>query len=877
MKRLIIITLLISVAFATSFAVPNSSYSNWAYLSTVHSETQTGMQNLINVTNTDILGNMTDCRWVEFYLNDNATQLEFTALTGISSVGTHCVYSFNATEASPSFWFGYKNGTGVGSRSNLSATLLYGIVNETGDLVGSLGTAFSDGLQFTNQGGYVQVSDATDGANYTGAFGNCTEEITISLTHPAGSTSSAVIRHGHTPAGLGGGQESSLGDTDASTTLQNPSTGVSTNITGGYYFTQVGRNASVIYARVNNSLTVATAGAGASPVGTYQQGGSIWNVMTWGVRNRTCNGTEPYLVVNGIITSGAFDSSLYANASASELSNQDFGINITYDSLINNATFINFTYNGTNYTATTQDYNDTYSTFNYTPVLTPFNVWGNATSLNYNWWFSINYTNGTTQTANVSGTQSLLWGVYTNSSLNQTNVLGGDDVRINSSANNDTVITYVLDVIYDWNGTNYTALGNYYYDFSLPDVTTDTALTYTVWNNVTYSSVSNYRNSSSDTITVSAYQFDDCSSYSTPVLNIFPYWEQNNSVYLMDLDLQIYTLDYSRQWNLTYDDNDTAYVCVTPAWFNDTVNVDMFFDLNDDLNASLREHYLRYHTLDNTTYNVSLRINDSATTFMAFPVRDFSGDAASNYILSVQRWNMTDNTYYTVTQANTTDTGTAYGNIVCDDKYKFQVINGTGSVLFTSSGRSIPCSPTTIDPDIKMTTGTSLTFWNLQAGVQYSFTTNDSLNRTVATINSISGTDVTVQLVVLKNYDALCDTTTTSSGSELRCELGDITSNSFQIVLSAYDSDGNEVILESETLDGRLFNDYGDDALFGAFMIILIVALVSLWNPILSIMATLFIVGWLMVLDILKIPQAAFVGFVALAIITIIAMVKSNE
>lgn len=564
------------------------------------------------------------------------------------------------------------------------------------------------------------------------------------------------------------------------------------------------------------------------------------------------------------------------NSSAYELTYQNFGIIISFnDSVVSNVTWNELNWNGTSYNASNQAYTTNTSTFNYTGLLMPL-LTTNSSSITAYWNWTLAYSNGTNYTILTYTNQTLIFGVYTNSSLNATSYIEGETARLTSTVNNNTQASYTIALTYDWNATNYSVVTEYYRDFQLPILTASQTINYTVYANVTYSGDTVTRSESQSNVTISTIDFDACTVYSDVFLNITNYWEDNATLTLTDLDMQLY---YStKQWNFSYTGQNYFEVCASPATFNGTVDADMYYEYDINVTHLLREHYLRNVDIDNTTYDVTIRSNTTETRLIEFPVVDTIGADANNDILIIQKRNNTDGNYFTVTHAFITS-GTAYANIVCDTYYRFVSIDGnTGSTLYTSDLRFVACADT-LDPGINYGQGGTSQYSGLKNGVSYSLEPNNTNNFTVLSVISITGTDVYAVLNVSQNNANLCnEVTSDTSGATLTCNLGNL---SGVYVINVYARDGESgtfTPLETVILDFTDFLDYGVDALFGSLILILAILLGFLpASPTLSVVGLVGIMGLLRLTNLLRLGWLEFVSLAAIGGFMIFIMNQKSK
>lgn len=865
----------------------DSDFEFRAFVSSVHVEDVSDLSNSFNLTGT-ALNYLQDCSYVEFYDNDNTTQLNYALIDWLSINGTQCFYKVLQT-SDEGFWLMVGNNTTVSSRSSLDGTVLHLIVNESGQVQNALSDVYSGGIAGSQTADYLFVEDiAGDGGNTTTQmFGNGTRNQGIFIFHQSGSTGTSAIVYGYNPAGIGTGSHGNVYITtstkqvqsDAGTTAMSPAPSTDTA-----YFWEMGKNGTAVWGVYNGSKTIryTNINGGVSDSGFYQGQNAETFIYMWYVENCTINGTDPYMIVGAVhsVVSSEVDFKINAHTydtPVQEISLHDFGLILSWnESVINNVSLNHFTYNNTDYSST--DFNvvsgaDGYSnsTWNYTNFTVPILEKDNNTVNAFVWNWTVYYVNMTNATMTNSTDQTVYWSLWLNSSMNISNVLGGDSVNFSSSVNNESSIGGTIDGWFDLNGTNTSFTANYWYVYHYPEVLSDEWKYYQTWFNVTYSGIQTTRNHTNNTFTLYTYEFDDCSTYTSVLLNVSTVWEDNDTLVPVDIEMQVKS--GNRQWNISYPQNESALVCATPVWLNLTADLDIYFD---DMNLShyhlWRRHFLRSVRMDNNTYSVTLRVNDSSTTEIEVPVDDGSG-YGRDYLLICQKINWTDNTYYTVAMDNTTDISSGFFNIECPYNYRFVVMYNNGTTAYASSGRYVDCNSPA--DEVEFSQASTSDFFTRYGSVDYAVTDIDSLNRTVLTINSITGTDITVYLNVSMNDDYLCSKSGTSSGLQLRCELGNYTNNIYFIQVIVEDSGGFTQIYTS-TLDYKVFLDYGEDALIGALIIILIVGLMAMKSPVVSIVFTIAGLGLLMITEFLQISRIAFVGIVVIGIVTIYAMIKDE-
>lgn len=517
------------------------------------------------------------------------------------------------------------------------------------------------------------------------------------------------------------------------------------------------------------------------------------------------------------------------NASAYELSRQNFGIIFTFNNTIINNITSDFNYNGTLYnetnSSTVTSGDITNVTYNYTYFLTPLSIWNNNTALNHYWSYTLQYANNTNYTINITNTQNL-WYAYTLDNVNVSNVYIQENKSFWLYANYTNLTDVAtLNLTITYNNTNYTGFSQ---NITAPEVNADTNITYNAWFNVSYNGNQRITNLSAQqkVFTVNICSCGTCSN--DVFLNITSVYRGNSTPTQTDLQVYVWSAAFNTS-NIFFYNQTSFEVCATPVWANLTVNANILHG-GGNTTLALRQNYLRSVIMDNTTYNLTVRgIYDSLADQLQISVLDDNGEEANDRIIVAKRAYVPNNSYITDDMCITDSNGVCYVQLLTNDFYRFDVQNGTsGALEWTTDKAQISSSDITNGYVIKMLGAGQIDYFLYVSDAAVALTFNNDTNMTALSVISLSGYDLTVQMGITKksfnNDQVIHYNTVTGSNIILYSLINDTNNTAYSISYNVTWPNGYTINFEPLELSFTTPTSFGSTGLFVAFLLVYVFA-----------------------------------------------------
>jgi len=258
-----------------------------------------------------------------------------------------------------------------------------------------------------------------------------------------------------------------------------------------------------------------------------------------------------------------------------------------------------------------------------------------------------------------------------------------------------------------------------------------------------------------------------------------------------------------------------------------------------------RNYYLVNSTLTNVTSNIELvsLLTTSSTTFILEVLNDIQFPITKSYIY-MQRYYPGTGVFKTVEMALTDTTGSTIGHFEKEtEDYKFLIIKN-GVVLYESEIQKIILGevPYTITFNIVVGVSTLWQDYGDLPNLIWSLVYDEITKIWSYTYVDTSGTTNYGRLHVYQEKGGgettICNVNSSSSAATLICNVTDYEGN---IYAAGYISRSPEVLVYLKSiLNSGLKDIFGMEGLFLSFFILLMLALVGLWNPAVGIILMVF-------------------------------------
>jgi len=389
--------------------------------------------------------------------------------------------------------------------------------------------------------------------------------------------------------------------------------------------------------------------------------------------------------------------------------------------------------------------------------------------------------------------------------------------------------------------------------------------------NITFNSII-YANTFTYNQTVEKLGLDNCSTYTTKVLNItilrsdtekeenatlegyFKLWEGSK------------TNSY-RAFNLTWSGESNYGVC---SLRNGTFSI--FAQLEfDNAEFDVTDYYLANATISNVTSYLDLYFVPNATT-VTFSVNDQNDNEVQDVYISILKYDFPTNSYITTQVIKTNTYGEAVGNIILNTQwYKFLLLYDGEIKLETEP---IKIGSTSRNFRINLLVD-FFDLYNIVDGVTTSLTFTNSTRNFAYTFLNPSGTVITACLDIIERT-TIADVDVNSScissaGGTILLNIG----STAEVVGRTFLATGSVNVNPWKITDilGASFEDgyrkYGKDGIFLSFLVRLTFALMGIWNPIVAIILLVVADIGMVAMGLYYLEWPTFMVYIILASITI--------
>ena len=513
-----------------------------------------------------------------------------------------------------------------------------------------------------------------------------------------------------------------------------------------------------------------------------------------------------------------------------------------------------------------------------------------ATSEEYRWNCLVNSSDDSLQDWDVNRT---LWidvaiGVtsYLNTPINNTNYTKFEKVNFtcNSTAT-ETTLDSIIFKIYNQSGSRL-----YSNKKSIAGTSNQTSWEYTFNYNGTYQwncQVNSTGNTYSDwdinrTVNLDNIFIDNCTLGTKHTLNFTFIDEDNSSIINGTIESTfVYWLN-DKNVNSSYsvkmaNSNHTYLYCISPAYANFTSNINARY-YSTSGGYSSRYYYADSFNLNNITKTIYLRLLQNESTRKFFVnLRNVDDTVVRGSVINIYKFYEGEGVYKIVA-SGTTD---YYGEFITwleeDRNHLFAIfINGTNvkNQTLVTKCTETPCTISLkLGPESEAPFGSidnipgfyySLYYDKTTKNASLSYTSDEgTLNNIILTLKKLN--TATADIVV-------CNRTSSLDEDALGCDLSNVTIGQYSAYAYITTAEGKRFVRYiSISIDTR-FETFGNEGVFWAIGILIVVVFTGLWNPSVAIMLTIAAFGLLAALGIIAVSYTVVIIVVIIGIIYLILM-----
>ena len=384
-------------------------------------------------------------------------------------------------------------------------------------------------------------------------------------------------------------------------------------------------------------------------------------------------------------------------------------------------------------------------------------------------------------------------------------------------------------------------------------------------------------NSTSESQTIYQLNLTDC-SYGVPTLN-FTVKDQSTLALLTNSSLDGFFLLgsdlVSYEKNNTYNSSGTAshLLCIYPPFGDYEVDAQIQYG-SSGYATSL--YYLTDYAVSAVTSQLDLLLA-SGTSVVTFTVLDENDNPLEGVYIQVLNYDIGTDTYTTTEILQTAGgQGQAFGNIVLNTEYYKFIISYQGNVVLETTPTILTGTERTFQVNLY---GDYYATYNIALGVANTLTFDNTTNTFDFTFSDPSGKmhQACLKLVErsFKANTVINDTCITSTaGTILQTIPGDTTGNTY--IATSYLLFDNPFVLLSFTESFKdEFKKFGLDGIFVTFLMVLLLALVGVWNPAIGGILAFLGLFAAVVLGIFQVSQPVLWSMAILAGITILRLNKN--
>lgn len=324
-------------------------------------------------------------------------------------------------------------------------------------------------------------------------------------------------------------------------------------------------------------------------------------------------------------------------------------------------------------------------------------------------------------------------------------------------------------------------------DITIPNVATDTNLTF-YWEINLINNTNNYYNSSLNNQTIKNLFIDDCTTYTTLILNASIYDEETQDMLnssdntIIEIDIDIFSeggttpiIEYSQN----YTNMSSATVCIGDDLSNSTYQMDaQIFYKADDYAEEF--YHIQNLTLTNSSIPQNINLYDlKDTNAQSFKITYKNSNflAVENALIQIQRKYINEGVFKIVEIPKTDSNGETLASLQLEEAIYTLVIVKNGVNLATFSNIMAICQNPALETcEINLNNfGSAISPKDYTVGDDFIFTlTYNKLTREIETIFSIPSGGASEVILNATLFDNLggteaCSESITSAGGTLNC------------------------------------------------------------------------------------------------------------
>jgi len=584
-----------------------------------------------------------------------------------------------------------------------------------------------------------------------------------------------------------------------------------------------------------------------------------------GVYNWTCSADDNATITQtGLATNRTFTiDTTPPIINITSIQNTTYTTNYTTSNLFNIS--LNFSFSDLNlescWYATNNSVNTSITCGNNASIIIPYGA--------YNFFAYANDTFGYESSYNISANWNYKI-LQTAVQYNGNTTEGASETFILNFTQRADLQTSYVNLIY--NGTPYTSTisastGNITSTRIVSIPTQDTTITLPFYWSISLTN-GNIINTTSYNQTVSSFQIDDCSVYTTLLYNYTLYDEETQEkMNQTTIELQLNMYDLSRanlilNYSKLYDDVNPAKVCINGTLPNG-VNYSLDSVIRYTANYTGNNYAIKYYNIlgqliNNVTIPQHIKLYDlisSKSTDFQLTYKDVDLAFAPNILVYVYRQYISDNNYKIVEIPLTDSNGQTVLHLVRNDVvYNLVMVNSSGDIVATFNKIIAFCQDYTIGScsiNLNAISSTDTVYvYTDDLGISY---TNPVYSNTTGLVsfsfisNNLSTMTVSTEIIRNNAFGnrSVCTNSITSSTGTLTCDVSSITSTDRFLFTNIY-VNGELKATSSLDLDADTSAFGIVNGAFLAFLLILL--LICFFMEDKQVLIVMLVLGWIAVI-----------------------------
>jgi len=328
--------------------------------------------------------------------------------------------------------------------------------------------------------------------------------------------------------------------------------------------------------------------------------------------------------------------------------------------------------------------------------------------------------------------------------------------------------------------------------------------------------------------------------------------------------------------NLTNSDASQYKFCIYPS--NKTIRTDLDLEY-EAVDYAPRTYYLRNATLTNVSNDIELLLLQIDYSVKFFFSLKQNMQPFTDAIVTINKYFIGEGVYRTVGIREVDDAGEFIEYLDLDKRYQFVVVRNQtsyGTITKQASCKEAPCII------ILELEEAIIDLWQgyydiFAQNVAYSLTYNDTSGIVTYTFNDLTGLAQYFKLDVVKTKfdeagELVCNETLYSTAGTLTCNMTAINQTG-NFMATAYISRSPSLIVDFLRFVRQTIKDtLGLLGIFVSFCIIVTVALVGAWNPVVGVVLTAFAILMMWILGFAAFSLTTVLLIVILTVILVIKM-----